>query len=148
MVEEGTPTASALPLLFLEVFHQPAALPAFDHVRAQELMASVRLVATLLQILHTVVLAQSPAPQRRTLARGKSPATCPKISGGSAASVRLKGARQKTKKTHRFHRSLLQTEHFFGVLGGQGQGWCSVYIPNLNRGQDTRVHSMCVSSVG
>jgi len=58
-------------------------LPAFDHVRAQQLMASERLVATLPQILHTAVLAQSPAPQRRenmmssgrTLARGQSPAT-------------------------------------------------------------------------
>ena len=65
VVETRTPFASALPLLFLEMFPQPAALPAFDHVRAQQLMASERLVATLPQILHPVVLAQSPAPQRR-----------------------------------------------------------------------------------
>ena len=102
-MEEGTPSASALPLLFLEVFHQPAALPAFDHVRAQELMASERLVATLLQILHTVVLAQSPAPQRRTLARGQSPATCPKIFWGFSRKRSLEG---RSPKNHRFHRSL------------------------------------------
>jgi len=104
VVEERTPSASALPLLFLEVFHQPAALPAFDHVRAQQLMASERLVATLPQILHTAVLAQSPAPQRRenmmssgrTLARGQSPATCPKIFWFSRKRSLEKGARQKT----------------------------------------------------
>ena len=80
--ERTTPSASALPLLFLQVFHQPA----FDHmleltVQAPEVMAS-RLLATLQQILHTILLAQSPAPQRRenrmssghTLARGQSPA--------------------------------------------------------------------------
>jgi len=103
VVEEGTPSASALPLLFLEVFHQPAALPAFVHVRAQELMASERLVANLPQ-KHTVVLAQSPAPQRRknmmssgrTLARGQSPATCPKIFWFSRKRSLEKGARPKT----------------------------------------------------
>ena len=63
--ERTTPSASALPLLFLQVFHQPA----FDHmleltVQAPEVMAS-RLLATLQQILHTIMLAQSPAPQRR-----------------------------------------------------------------------------------
>ena len=85
--ERTTPSASALPLLFLQVFHQPA----FDHmleltVQAPEVMAS-RLLATLQQILHTIMLAQSPAPQRRenrmssghTLARGQSPAMCPKM---------------------------------------------------------------------
>jgi hypothetical protein len=30
VVETRTPFASALPLLFLEMFPQPAALPAFD----------------------------------------------------------------------------------------------------------------------
>ena len=48
--ERTTPSASALPLLFLQVFHQPA----FDHmleltVQAPEVMAS-RLLATLQQI--------------------------------------------------------------------------------------------------
>ena len=70
MVETGKPPASALPLLFLEVFPQPAALPAFDHIleltaQAREVMASEMLVATLRQILHIIVLALSPALQRR-----------------------------------------------------------------------------------
>ena len=51
----GTPPASALPLLFLDVFPQQAALPAFDHIleltaQAREVMASETLVATLRQI--------------------------------------------------------------------------------------------------
>ena len=67
VVETRTPFASALPLLFLEMFPQPAALPAFDDVleltaQAREVMA---LVATLPLILHIIVLAQSPALQRR-----------------------------------------------------------------------------------
>ena len=70
MVETGTAFASALPLLFLDVFPQPAALPAFDDVleltaQARQVMASVSLVATLPLILHKIVLAQSPALQRR-----------------------------------------------------------------------------------
>ena len=66
-MEERTPSASALPLLFLDVFPQPA---AFDDVleltaQAREVMASGALVATLPLILHILVLAQSPALQRR-----------------------------------------------------------------------------------
>jgi hypothetical protein len=69
-VETRTPFASALPLLFLEMFPQPAALAAFDDVleltaQAREVMASGALVATLPLILHIIVLAQSPALQRR-----------------------------------------------------------------------------------
>ena len=70
MVETGTALSSALPLLFLDVFPQPAALPAFDDVleltaQARQVMASGSLVATLPLILHIIVLAQSPALQRR-----------------------------------------------------------------------------------
>ena len=69
-VETRTPFASALPLLFLEMFPQPAALPAVDDVleltaQAREVMASGALVATLPLISHIIVLAQSPALQRR-----------------------------------------------------------------------------------
>ena len=70
VVETGTALSSALPLLFLDVFPQPAALPAFDDVleltaQARQVMASEALVATLPLILHILVLAQSPALQRR-----------------------------------------------------------------------------------
>ena len=61
-VETRTPFASALPLLFLEMFPQPAALPAVDDVleltaQAREVMASGALVATLPLISHIIVLA-------------------------------------------------------------------------------------------
>ena len=94
--ERTTPSASALPLLFLQVFHQPA----FDHmleltVQAPEVMAS-RLLATLQQILHTIMLAQSPAPQRREnrLSSGHTalrPEPC-NVSQMQRVGVRLKGS--------------------------------------------------------
>ena len=110
MLEEEvveTPFASALPLLFLDVFPQPA---AFDDVleltaQAREVMASGALVATLPLISHTIVLAQSPALQRRENMRSSGhtseatrklcqPATW-RCSKKSAPRFRLK-ARQKT----------------------------------------------------
>jgi hypothetical protein len=50
VVETRTPFASALPLLFLEMFPQPAALPAFDDfleltTRAAERVAEARVEA-------------------------------------------------------------------------------------------------------
>jgi len=110
VVETRTPFASALPLLFLEMFPQPAALPAVDDVleltaQAREVMASGALVATLPLISHTIVLAQSPALQRRENMRSSGhtseatrklcqPATW-RSSKKSAPRFRLK-ARQKT----------------------------------------------------